>query len=87
MSMTPSNFLYFPLKNGKWLRDSQGKPRVYKSVKSAIKNLKKEEYDHIQVYAIDDVISREEIEKAVRNESMQKMQTTKRNKRHFGVLR
>ena len=63
MAMTPSKFLYFPVKNGEWLRDSQGKPRVYKSVESAIKNLKKADYDFIQVYAVDDVISREEFEK------------------------
>lgn len=63
--MKPSDFLYFPVKNGKWLRDSQGKPRVYKSAKSAYKNLKIHEYDLIQVYAIDDVLSREEFEKAV----------------------
>lgn len=63
MSMTPSEFLYFPVKNGEWLRDSQGKPRVYKSVNAAIKNLKKEQYDQIQVYAVDDVLSREEFEK------------------------
>lgn len=63
MSMMPSRFLYFPVKNGKWLRDSQGKPRVYKSVNAALKNLKKEQYDQVQVYAVDDVLSREEFEK------------------------
>lgn len=67
MSMTPSNFLYFPLKNGKWLRDSQGKPRVYKSATAAVKNLKNQDYECIQVYAIDDVLSKEEFEKVVRN--------------------
>lgn len=61
--MMPSRFLYFPVKNGKWLRDSQGKPRVYKSVNVALKNLKKEQYDQVQVYAVDDVLSREEFEK------------------------
>lgn len=65
MSLTPSDFLYFPVKNGKWLRDSQGKPRVYKSATAAYKNLKKHEYDLIQVYAVDDVLSREEFEQAV----------------------
>ena len=63
MSMMPSRFLYFPTKNGKWLRDSQGKPRVYKSVNAALKNLKKEQYDQVQVYAVDDILSREEFEK------------------------
>lgn len=58
-----SGFLYFPTKDGKWLRDSQGKPRVYKNAKTAHKNLKTKEYDLIQVYAIDDVLSREEFEK------------------------
>lgn len=63
MSIEPSKFLYFPVKNGKWLRDSQGKPRVYKSVESAKRNLEKVNYEFIQVYAVDDVISREEFEK------------------------
>ena len=62
----PSNILYFPIRNGRWLQDSQGKPRVYKSVSQAVKNLKKHEYDHIQIYTIDDVLSREEFEKAVK---------------------
>ena len=63
MSMKPSDYLFFPIKNGKWLRDSQGKPRVYKSVKSAIRNLEREQYDFMQVYTIDDVVSREGFEK------------------------
>ena len=63
MPLNPSDFLYFPVKNGKWLRDSQGKPRVYKSVKSAMRNLEREHYDFMQIYAIDDVVSREEFEK------------------------
>lgn len=65
MSMTPSDYLFFPTKNGEWLRDSQGKPRVYKSAKTAINNLKNQQYDHIQIYVVDDVVSREEFEKAV----------------------
>lgn len=63
MSMTPSCILYIPTKNGKWLKDSQGKLRVYKNANSAIRNLKKEQYDHIQVYVIDYVISRDEFDK------------------------
>lgn len=63
MSVTPSDFLYFPTKNGKWLEDSQGKPRMYKSATMALKNLKKQEYDHIQIYIVDDVVSREDFEK------------------------
>lgn len=59
----PSNFLYFPVKNGKWLSDSQGKPRVYKSKEQAIKNLKTHEFDSIHIYVIDDEVSREEFEK------------------------
>ena len=39
--LKPSNFLYVPIKNGYWLRDSQGKPRMYKRVSSAIQNLTK----------------------------------------------
>ena len=60
--LTPSKFLYFPTKNGKWLKDSQGKPRVYKDYKMALKNLKKQDYDHIQIYVVDDVVNREEFE-------------------------
>ena len=63
MSITPSDFLYFPTKNGNWLQDSQGKPRMYKSAKTALKNLEKQEYDHIQIYCIDDVVSKEDFEK------------------------
>ena len=65
MSMATSEFLYFPTKNGKWILNSQGKPRVYKSPRMLLKNLKSKDYDHIQVYTIDDVLSREEFEKAV----------------------
>jgi hypothetical protein len=64
----PSDYLYFPIRNGKWLQDSQGKPRVYKSVSQALKNLKKQEYDHIQIYVVDDVLSREEFESEVTEE-------------------
>ena len=60
--MKPSEFLYFPTKSGKWILDSQGKPRVYKSPKMLLKNLKPNQYDHIQVYVCDDVFSREEFE-------------------------
>lgn len=65
MPITPSDFLYFPIKNGKWLKDSQGKPRVYRSAKAAFKNLKKQEYDAIHIYAADDILGRKEFEKAV----------------------
>lgn len=68
MSMTPSNYLYFPTKNGKWLRDSQGKPRVYKSATAAAKNLQRQDYDQIQIYAVDDVLCKEKFEKAVRGD-------------------
>lgn len=65
MPIEPSDFLYFPIKNGKWLRDSQGKPRVYKSATAAFRNLENQDYELIQIYAVDDVLSREEFEKAV----------------------
>ena len=61
--LKPSKFLYVPIKNGYWLRDSQGKPRMYKSISSAIQNLKKQNYDYIHIYVIDDEVSREEFEK------------------------
>ncbi len=64
--MKPVEYLYFPVCNGKWLRDSQGRPRVYKSAKTAIKNLERHKYDSIQLYALDDVYSREEFEEIMR---------------------
>ena len=67
MALTPSDFLYFPLnENGEWLRDSQGKPRVYRSATGAYKNLQKQKYVAIQIYAVDDIVSREEFEKALK---------------------
>lgn len=63
MSIRPSKFLYFPIKHGAWIRDSQGKPRVYKSLESARKYLQKEDYDSVQIYTIEDIVSREEFEK------------------------
>ena len=55
--------IYFPMKNGKWLTDSRGKIRVYKSLKRAVKENKDREYDHIQIFMLDDVLSREYCEK------------------------
>lgn len=63
MPIKPSDFLYFPVKNGEWLRDSQGKPRVYRSAEAAYRNLQKQKYDAIQVYVMDDILSREVIER------------------------
>ena len=65
MPIKPSEYLYFPTKNGQWVKDSQGKPRVYKSPRMALQNLKVHEYDHIQVYACDDVLTKEEFERSV----------------------
>ena len=63
MGIRPSEFLYFPIKHGAWLRDSQGKPRVYKSLESARKNLKTIDYDFVQIYSAEDIVSREDFEK------------------------
>jgi hypothetical protein len=63
MSIKPSEYLFIPVRNGRWLRDSQGKPRMYKSRKQAIENLKNHDYDYIHIYVIDDEISREVFEK------------------------
>ena len=60
MSLKPSRYLFFPIKDGEWLRDSQGKPRVYKSPQSAYRNLERHAYDSIHVYAVADVMSRSE---------------------------
>jgi hypothetical protein len=49
------------------LTDSKGKVRVYKSVKRAVQENKDREYDHMQVFVLDDVLSREECEKGVSN--------------------
>lgn len=66
--MKPSKFLFVPLKSGEWLRDSQGKPRMYKSAAMALSNLKNHDYDIMQVFAIDEILSREEFEKAPKEE-------------------
>ena len=60
--MKPSKYLLFPTKNGNWLRDSQGKPRVYKSVSNAVRNLKCFDYDSVQIFALNDVVSKIEFE-------------------------
>jgi hypothetical protein len=57
-----SNYLYIPTKNGAPLHDSQGKPRMYKTIGAAIKNLEHLEYDEMVVYQLEDVVSREEFE-------------------------
>ena len=57
-----SNYLFFPTKNDEFLTDSQGKPRVYKTIGAAIKNLERFEYDEMVVYQLEDVVSREEFE-------------------------
>ena len=61
--MKPSKYLFFPIKNGKWLRDSQGKPRVYKTSDGVILNLKNVDYDAIQVFKLDNSVSKEVFEK------------------------
>ena len=63
--MTPSKYLFLPVKDGEWLRDSQGKPRVYKSALAAVKNLKNHQYNEIQIYTVDDVVKREDFERLV----------------------
>ena len=63
MSIRSSEYLYFPIKHGARLRDSQGKPRMYKTLESARKNLKKQDYDFVHVYSVEDIVSREEFEK------------------------
>jgi hypothetical protein len=61
-----SNYLFVPTKNGAPLHDSQGKPRMYKTIGAAIKNLEKLEYDEMVVYHLDDIVSREEFEVRVK---------------------
>ena len=61
--MKPSKYLFIPLKDGKWLKDSQGKPRIYRSGAMALNNLTHQEYDTMQVFSVEDVLSREEFEK------------------------
>jgi hypothetical protein len=57
-----SNYLFVPTKNGAPLHDSQGKPRMYKTIGAAIKNLEHLEYDGMTVYILDNIVSREEFE-------------------------
>ena len=66
-----TKYLFIPLKNQKQLTDSQGKPRQYKSGCSAIRNLKNEDYDQMNVYRIDDVVSRVDFEKVERKVDME----------------
>lgn len=60
-----SNYLFFPTKNDEFLMDSQGKPRVYKTLEAMTKNLK-QDWDKMVVYALDDIVSREEVEKLLK---------------------
>lgn len=73
--MKPSEYIYLPTIDGKILKDSQGKPRMYKSASSTFRHLQfiYQDYDHIQIYKIDDVVSKQDFEslvgqKGVRNE-------------------
>ena len=72
MLIKPSEYLFIPTKNGRWLRDSQGKPRMYKSAGMAVTMLKNHEWDEIQIYKVDDELSREDFEKAVQSEDSSK---------------
>lgn len=65
MLIPTNNLVCFPVKDKKWLTDSKGKVRVYKTVKRAVVENKDREYDHIQVFMLDDVLSREECETLV----------------------
>lgn len=64
--MKPTKYLFFPTKNGEWLRDSQGKPRVYKTVGGALRNPAHLDYDTMQIFECIDKPSREEFEKTAR---------------------
>ena len=67
MTETTRKFIFIPIRNGQWLKDSRGKLRIYKSFSSAVRNCKDREYDHIQVFMLDDVLSRKECERGVSN--------------------
>ena len=58
-TMETSEFLFIPARNGEWLRDSRGKPRVYKSGQSALRNLADREFDTIQMFECIDEFSKE----------------------------
>jgi len=58
----PTEYLFVPLKNGEFLRDSRCNPRVYRSASLALKNLIYLEYDVIQIFAIDDVVTKDDFE-------------------------
>ena len=64
-----AEYLFVPIRNGRTLTDSQGKPRMYKSASVAVQilEIKKQEWDEIKVYVVDDVVSREDFEKKVRS--------------------
>lgn len=62
-AIKPTKYLFVPLKDGEWLRDSQGKPRIYKSVAMALTNLANHDYDIMQIFSIEDVVNRSDFEK------------------------
>lgn len=64
--MKPSRYLFFPVRNGEWLRNSQGNPRVYKSAASAFRELECRQYDTMQIFGICDEMSREDFERMLK---------------------
>lgn len=68
----PIEYILIPTKNGGWLRDSQGNPRMFNSASLAIQilEIEKQEWDEIKIYKIDDDVSREDFEKKVMSDGL-----------------
>lgn len=60
--LKPCGYLFFPIKDGRFLRDSQGKPRFYNSAEKAVKELERFDYDFMKIYEEHDMVSRRELE-------------------------
>jgi len=60
----PTEYLFVPLKNGKLLRDSQENQRIYRSAAFVLSNLANHDYDIMQIFWMDDVLTKADFEKA-----------------------
>jgi hypothetical protein len=63
--MNAPEYWFVPLLNNEMLIDSQNKPRMYKTAKALMENLKMREYTAVLIYAEDDYVTRQEFEKGV----------------------
>ncbi len=57
--MIPSKILYLPVIKGEFIRDSEGKPRVYTNADAAIFGMKNKAFDEVRIYKLNHVMTRE----------------------------